>query len=174
MSMGSSTERSEARFRLLRAVAIVLAIVLSAPGASALANVGGGHVEAAGAARGIDASSLTAGTADEALERIEGLAYGKEQDVPEYFEREIGLLPGWRDVKTGAEGSVVGYVVEGDCETVLPMLVEHMQQRGWVAVPLGSADGYTFSKREGSCTWALATCTQVGEAVSVVFRCLVP
>ena len=172
MRVDSNVERNETRFRLLKAVAIVLAIVLSAPGVSTLAHIGADHAEAVGVMQGIDAQALTAGSTEEALDRIEKLAFEDRQDAPSYFEEEVGLLANCRDVRVGAGGSVVSYVVEGDCETVLGMLVEHMEQRGWVAVPLGSANGYTFSKQNGSCTWALATCTQSGDAVSVVFRCL--
>ncbi len=88
--------------------------------------------------------------------------------VPDWFDREIGLLPGARDVRVS--GAVVGYVVEGESGDALDALCAHMEERGWTCVLLGGVEGATFVKRTGACAWVLGTCTQTGSATSVVLR----
>ena len=162
--------------RLAAAACIVAAIVGFAPAVDAVAQAAhaggqaaGDDVRLAASSVGIDAALFAgAGDVDEALGKLEALAAAPADDVAESFERDIGFLPGARDVR--ASGPVVGYLVDGGCDEVMEALQAHMAGRGWTCVPLGGIDGATFVKRSGACTWALATCTQVGDATSVVVR----
>lgn len=160
---------SEARYRPLKAVAIVIALLLMIPGIDILLGVMGARTRDVASGEGIDARSLVqAADPFETLERIEEQAATGDVELPDAFSREIGLLPEARDVRVDAAGTVVGYVVSGQAEDVLADLIVHMEARAWSAVPLGGVDGVTFVKASGSCTWALATCTQTGESTSVV------
>ena len=121
---------------------------------------------------GLDAWAILEGEdAEEVLARLEKAAEpdGLEA-VPSAFLDEVGILPEARDVRASGDGAVVGYVVDADVGDVLACVLEHMQARGWTGVSLGGVDGYTFLKGSGRYTWALATCTQVGNATSVVMR----
>lgn len=162
------------RFRLLKAIAIVVAIVVAAPGVDAVARYAATPQRASAAVGGIDAGFLLeSGDASTALDRIEGLSSGEAADVPRAFSEEVGFLPDARDVRASIDGAVVGYVVDSGADDALRRLIGHMQLRGWTEVPLGEVEGATFVKREGSCRWALATCTQVGAATNVVVRCVI-
>ena len=163
------------RMRALKAVAIVMALLLMVPGVEAIVRVAGGTAAYGSTAGGIDAQSLVqAPDPFAALDRVDEFVAAGNADVPEEFSREIGFLPGASDIRVDATGSVVGYAVAGDAGEALDGLVAHMEARGWTAVSLGGVDGATFVKEGGSCTWALATCTQVDDATSVVVRCMRP
>lgn len=155
--------------RLAKAIAIVAALVLVAP-VSQWAF--GGTSDASvvpQASAGLDAASLLEGGDPEAvLTRLEETA-AIEQEAPQWFQRELALPSEARDVRTS--GSVVSYIVEGESGQALEKVKALMAAKGWTCVPLGQAEGATFLKETGSCTWALATCTQVGSATNVVFRC---
>lgn len=174
MKLRESVLPSE-HFRPLKAAAIVLAILLVAPGLDAVVRIVVPMQVANAADVGIDAAYLTGGEdASASLERIESAATASEANVPDEFSAEVGLLLGARDVRASEQGVlVVGYVVDGDCSDVARRLEAHMEARGWTGVALGKAAGATFAKSSGSCTWALATCTQVGSDTSVVMRCVV-
>ena len=156
--------------RPVKALIIVVAIVLAVPAADLwLRSVGIGQ-EAGFTPLSLDAASLIVGNdPDEALAKIEELVQ-RTGDVPEWFESEIGILPGARDVR--ASGPVVGYVVEVGCEKALEDVEALMEMRGWTCVPMGDVNGATFLKESGPCTWAFVTCTQAGSATSVVTRYL--
>lgn len=159
--------------RLMRAIALVALVVFAAPIASGLHNAAEAASESETAQAQIDARSIIGnGNPDEMLTEIEKAASVDQGQVDELFRAEIGLLPGARDIRTTADGSVVGYLVDNDAARVLDELNTFMEGNGWSAVPLGSVEGMTFIKEEGGCTWALATCTSVGNATSVVFRLL--
>ena len=160
-----------ARFRALKAVAVVLAIVVAVPGADVLARFFTPS-ETASADEGLAAGVLIEpGDAQTSLERIEAVAAADDADVPEAFADEIGFLPDARDIRVSSGGEVVGYVVPGSAESVFAQIAERMKANGWTEVPLGEeVEGATFVKSSGACTWALITCTQVGEDTSVVAR----
>lgn len=155
--------------RQLKALAIVIALVFVAPALDyALGGVGEVHgVEAEQV--GIDLSALSqTGDANSVLDGIEVMANPRGLP-PTWFEEEIGVLPGAYDVR--ASGPVVGYSVQQECDEAVRLLKTHMINHGWTCVSLGSVEGATFVKDSGACTWALATCTQVGSTTSVVIRC---
>ena len=175
--MRRNTASYKENYRLLKAVAVTLALVVAAPGADAVVRFVVGP-QTAVAANGenalIDSSSLLdAGDAFASLDRIERIAATDDVVVPREFTCEIGLLPDAHDVRVSVGGGVVGYVVDDECENVLTRLGEHMESRGWTEVSLGGVSGATFVKKDGSCRWALATCMQAGGATSVVVRCVV-
>ena len=175
--MTGRDERDAGRYRIVKATAIVLALVLVAPGADVVVRFAAQPSEAvavSGGSGAIDSSELL-DTRDVfgSLERIEGVAAAADAAVPEAFADEVGFLEGARDVRVSADDKVVGYVVDDDSESVLVRLVGLMEARGWKSVDLGEAQGCTFVKSGGSCTWALATCTQVGENTSVSVRCVI-
>lgn len=155
--------------RLAAAMAIVTAIVVAAPlsqAASSAAEPGGDPIIGSS----IRAHDLVGdGDAEQVLSRIEELAdAGGERSVPDGFEGEIGFLPDVRDIRTS--GPIVGYVVDGSAADAFDRLCVLMESRGWNSVPIGEANGATFMKGSGTLTWALVTCTQVGDATTVVFR----
>ena len=105
------------------------------------------------------------------LLRLEEAAGEVDGEVPEGFLREVGLPQECRDVRADGDGGVVGCTVEGDAREVLEGIELRMRGLGWTSVPLGNGEGATFVKEGGSITWVMVTCTQVGPATSVVFRC---
>ena len=165
------SRRPTQRVRLCLAVAIVAAIVFAAPAIDALAFRGDATSVVPDGQTGIRGKSvLDAPSFEGALEELESRAFQVEAAVPDWFEEEVGFLPGARDVRVDGSGRVVGYVVDRDAEAALDGLKQHMQSLGWTAVPLGQVEGFTFLKPHGSHTWLLATCTQAGAATCVVIR----
>lgn len=172
--MRNGNARDAELYRPLKAVAVMLAIVVAAPGADVVLRFVAGPHEAHSAhalEAGISASQLIdAGDAFGTLDRMEAVVEPRASGVEDSFYREVGLLAGARDARASPEGDVVGYVVDGQCADVLDRLTSHMEERGWTAVSLEGSQGATFVKASGACTWVLATCTQAGEATSVVMR----
>jgi len=164
------------RYRLLKAAAIVLALVVAAPGVDAVARFAAGSPQAeasTGAAPGLNSNTLLdVNDAFGSLERIESVAAPSQADgdVPGAFAREIGFPSGARDLRVSASGEVVGYVVPGNCEDVLAQEVERMGSLGWTSVSLNGVQGSTFVKASGDCRWALVSCVQTGVDTSVVVR----
>lgn len=123
---------------------------------------------------GLDAARLVAGFDPLAsLVRLERLADAASSTLPRYFDEEIKLPAEASDARASADGSIVGYVVDGVVENVHQLVSRHMASLGWSEVDLGAVQGSTYVKSAGSCKWALATFTQVGSTTSVVFRCVV-
>lgn len=159
--------------RLGVASCLVAALVLLVP-VYDLA-LGGAERPADGASAALDLSSvLQAPDAESALARLEDAAevgLSVHAKLPEALQREVGVPDGARDVRV-ADGGVFGYVVDVPPAQAMDQLTSHLALRGWSGVPLGGLDGATFVKEGGTCTWALATCTQVGDVTSVVVRCM--
>lgn len=165
------SRRPTQHVRLCLAAAIVAAIVFAAPAIDALAFRDSATGIVPDGQMGIRAKSvLDAPSFERALEELEARASPAEAEVPDWFEEEVGFLPGARDVRVDGSGRVVGYVVDCDAEDALDGLKLHMQSLGWTAVPLGQVEGFTFLKPHGSHTWLLSTCTQTGAATCVVMR----
>lgn len=157
--------------RLVTAIALVAVVVFAVPTVDAVFFSRGGMAGIAETGAGLQAEPiLNAGNIDEVLESIEQAVVQDEGEAPDWFEAEVGLLPDARDIRVGNSGKVVGYVVDCDTEQARASLKEHMEELGWKCVSLGQVDGFTFIKSSGACTWALATCTQVASATSVVIR----
>lgn len=165
----------EPRYRLLKAVAVVLAILLSAPGVDVVVRLVTNPEKASavnGDGRVLDSSALLdAQDAFGSLERIEGAAQASNREPSQAFFDEVGFLAGAQDVRVSSTGDVVGYVVDEDCEEAFDRLCVHMEALGWTAIPLGAIEGATFVKSSGAITWALVTCTHAGDGTSVVVRC---
>ena len=165
-------------YRLIKATAIVMAVLLMAPGAQMIGHLFGvsrAHQALAQGADGLDASAIVqAPGAFEALERLEAQAEACTVGLPETFSREIGTLPDARDLRANAEGTVVGYLVDGSEDDALERVIADLEGKGWTSVPLGGVCGATFVKDSGACTWAVATCAEVGDSTSVVIRTVMP
>lgn len=161
------------RMRLLKAIALVIAILVAVPGIDAVARVASASRAADASGVGIDIGALMgAGDAYAALDEIEDAIEPDEADVPDGFADEVGFLPGARSVRASDGGAVVGYVVDGAADDVMGQLTAQMEGKGWTAVPLGEVEGATFMKSGGAFTWVLVTCTQAGSSTSVVARCM--
>ena len=156
--------------RLTAALFVVAIAVSSVPLADLLHSSAHAQASVDAGSAGVDVGALAgAGDIESALAALDELAdIGSSGAVSAEFEREIGLLPGAHDVLIS--GSVVGYLIEGESAQVEQELQVHMAARGWTSVPLGELEGATFVKPSGDCTWALVTCTQVGDVTSVVVR----
>ncbi len=103
---------------------------------------------------------------------IVGEATGPEA-VPSWFAQELFPLDGARDVRVSAEGSVVGFVVPSGEESSMARFREELQQVGWTEAETGIEGCSVFVKGEGTCRWAMISCIPVGDATSVVARCIV-
>lgn len=160
------------RRRFALALTIVAAIVVVAPASNAIFTVAGTASGAVPANAALRASDLIAGgDVDEALSNIEQAAEpdaASVEGLPDEYAEEIGFVTGARDVRVS--GSIVGFVVDGACDDAYKKLCSHMELRGWAVVPAGGITGATFVKESGRYTWVFATCTQVGNATSVVLR----
>lgn len=161
-----------ARKRLLKAMAVVVAMVLAAPASDALVQAVGGKPQAEGLFGGIDAAAIVG--ADDALDAVDLIERAAQQgrgSPSDSFLSEVGLLAHARDVRVYGEGQVVGYMVDCRAEEAMARIDEQMQKRGWSAVPLGGIDGATYVKNAGAYRWVLVNCPEIGSATSVVVRC---
>ena len=159
--------------RQLKAV-VVLGVLFAGIAASGLIErsfLGGEKISRA---EGIDVATLVVGVDPMAsLDRLESLADSETVALPHYFEEEVGLPDGSHDARVSCDGVVVGYVLDELPIDARRAVCAHMTAHGWSSIDLGVNQGVTFMKSAGSCTWGLATFTQVGGATSVVFRCVV-
>ena len=161
-----------AQRRLIAAAAVVTVLIAIVPISGFLVGDKSAADANAPAFVGIHAQALAqADDIEGMLNQLEDMARVEgEAPTPAWFQREIGVLPNARDVRTDGT-SVVGFLVDGTSDEVLAALTSHMEGRGWIAVPLGEVEGATFVKQTGVCTWVLATCSQTGSVTSVVLRC---
>lgn len=160
--------------RLAMAVVIVVALVVSVPVSGSVFKYMPSSPAQAVADGGIRAASIVdEGNVDEALGKMEKLVEADQAQLPIFFEGEIGLLDGARDVRVDDAGRVIGFLVDRPSSETFARIRENMARTGWSEISLGEAEGATFMKAEGMCTWTLVTCTQVGSATAVVYRCMV-
>ena len=162
--------------RLARAILIVFALVAAVPASTLMLDGPANPATARAqddARAGMQSSLITENSSPQhALTELERLA-GKEDETPEYFEEEIGMLAGARNIHSNPGGSVIGYVVDLEPSQATAALDKLMAQGGWSKVQLGQQGGSTYIKKGGRCTWALATCTKSANATSIVYRCVV-
>ena len=167
--------------RAAKAFAITCALVLCVPAIGAIA--GTGHAQESRAVEagapvgrmgaGIDAGTLIGGgDALGFLSRLEEASLAEGTRLPEAFEREVDLPRGSRDVRVSEDATVVGCIVDTPPDEAMREVQSLMAAKGWAEVPLGSVEGSTYVKFQGECTWTLVTCTQVGIATNVVYRCV--
>lgn len=170
--------------RLARAIAIVAMLFLSVPVVGALADSGGAppgyggfesarpHISESRRAR-IDADALI-GTGDAFgfLSRLEAASSTGGASAPKAFEREAGLPRNHRDLRVSEDGAVASCMVDAPADFAADDVRKRMVAKGWSEVPLGAVEGATYVKADGQYTWMLVTCTQVGDATNVVFRCV--
>ena len=159
--------------RLACACAIVLAAISAIPLGGMLTGQPAAAAQTPAASGGLRASDIVNEPDPlQALCKLELAAESTPCRLPSYFEQEIGLPVGARDVRVNGDGSVVGYVMDKSPPTAFEQLCSHMEDAGWTEVPLGNILGATFVKEGGACTWALASCVEIGCSTSVVFRCV--
>ena len=157
---------------MAKAVAITAGLVLCVPAVDAL-GVFEEEAVAQPAQAGIDAQAIIGdGNPEGLLKRMESAATSTKAVLPPEFAREISLPLGCRDLRVDASGTVVSCIVDSESEAVADAVSKRMEERGWREVSLGSVEGATYVKDEGSCAWALVTCAQAGDATAVVYRCV--
>jgi len=173
-SRGRSAARNVQSKRVAKAFSLVVGLVCLVPMSGLARGGASGQVPSSSIAGGISASEIICGLDMHAmLDRLEdagGLNNGK---APAYFEREIGVIEGARDVRASGDERIVGYIMDCPATQAQQRVSQWMMGRGWTEVSLGSVSGATFVKKGGDCRWALASCTQVGSATSVVYRCAI-
>ena len=165
--------------RLVRASGIVAAIVALpalcvalAGGAPAseggMQDVPGGASESAA---GFAASQfMQAGDPFDMLDQIDAsLAVGLSPPSGRFVE-EAGFPSDAQELRSNGDGSVASCVLEADEEAALDAVAETLGAKGWVGVPLQGVVGATYVKSSGRLRWMLVTCTQAGDATSVVYR----
>ena len=110
---------------------------------------------------------------DAEAEPLKGEHTGKDA-VPSWFLNEIGLPDGARDIRVSEAEDVVGCAVDdvGGSAEVFALICGRLADAGWAENPTGVEGCSVFTKREGVCRWAMVSCIQVGDATSVVVRCL--
>ena len=160
--------------RLKKAIAILMAFALLIPLGKLLVELGTPLAVAQAPSPGLSASELLGSGRDAraVLERAEQLVSTNNSELPEAFKNEIGLPGGYRDLRAENAGLVVGCTVDAGPRETLSSIRLQMLGRGWREVPLGEIAGSTFVKNFGACRWTLVTCTQIGAATSVVYRCV--
>ena len=162
------------RSRLTKAAAISLAVVLCVPAVDALgATDEEARNESAARQAGIDAQAII-GDGDLAgfAERLQAKTASEDAQPPAAFAREVGLPADCRNVHVDASGTVVGCTVAGTAEDAAAGVRERMTSLGWAEVGLGAVEGATYVKEGGTYSWVLVTCTQVGDATTIVYRCV--
>lgn len=151
------------RRRALRALAIVVALVLACCAADAMLRLS--QPSAMG-----DALGLWAGDALSSSD-AEALTEPARAQLPEGFETEVLDLSQAEGLRVAAEGTVVGFLLQGDASKAFSQMSEQLTSRGWSSVASGRPNCGSFVKSGGDYTWLFVSCTQVGDAVSAVVQC---
>ncbi len=129
-------------------------------------------------ADGLAGTGLADGLADsQPADSVPGVSLAGEgtglEAVPSWFAQELFPLDGTQDVRVSAEGDVVGFVVPSGEEASMARFREALCQGGWTESETGIEGCSVFMKGEGICRWAMISCIPVGDATSVVARCVV-
>lgn len=162
--------RGRRRYRLPAACVIVIALLVSVPLADGALKAAESDSDAPGLSVQMPVDAVRRDPFG-VLERLEQQMASTEASSGEAdLLQAIEVLPQARDLRIDDAGCTAGYTVGGIEGEVLASLEEAMVRRGWSAVPLGGPTGVTFLGGEGPYESLVATCTQVGDAVSVVFR----
>lgn len=105
----------------------------------------------------------------------EGVLVSDVSEAPSWFSEEIfdpQELEGFGVVAATSDWSVVWLSAQASSEMIFALVTEQLSERGWSGYESGLDDQATFAKEEGSCTWTMVTCSQVGEETEVVMRIL--
>ena len=158
--------------RIAKAVAVVIALLAFVPASGLVVERLDDAACSPSDAPGFNAAQVIGGRDPLGmLERLEEMDEATGVDLPASFDGEVGLVDGARDVRVGEGGCVVGCVLDCDAPQAFRRVDEHMRAKGWAQVSLGGVEGATYVKQGGDLRWTLVTCTQVGAATSMVFRC---
>ena len=140
---------------------------LVAVGLAALTASGAAQARAEGAAAAQTAS--LAGIGAVLGEQRDGFLCAQDE-VPDAFTRELLSVEDVNGLRCDAASHLVGFERRCGAPEAMRQLRASLEQRGWRAVDgLGDLCA-TFSKDEGACRWAFATCVQTGEGASVVVQ----
>lgn len=161
--VGSACGDARPLRRLFRALAIVVALVLACCVVDAVLRLS--QPSAMG-----DALGIWAGVADSSSHATAATEL-VQTELPEGFESEVLDLSQAEGLRVAAEGTVVGFSLQGDASDAFAQLSEQLQARGWSAVESGRPDCGSFVKDDGVYTWLFVSCTQVGDGVSAVLQC---
>lgn len=149
-------ERSSHCQRVLRASAIVVAIVV-------MACVVDGALSAIESVSAVaDRASLIGEGASPAME---------DSEVPAWFAEELFSVQGYSDVRVASGGAVVGFSANAGSADEFAALATLMEQKGWTLMESGVESGGSFLKDDGLCTWAWVSCVDVAGETSVVVQC---
>lgn len=119
-------------------------------------------------------------TADHVADGVEGVFESDvdrsytdsgSSDVPAGFVEEMFSLERYRDVRVGANGSVIGFSTSLVPQSALDEIRLDMEARGWMAMVSSGGITGTFVKSEGRYIWAFVMCVWVGDTTSVVVQC---
>ncbi|MDO4290911.1 MAG: hypothetical protein Q4C41_06760 [Eggerthellaceae bacterium] len=164
--------------RARRALAVVAALAALLACACFLGDVGGRKSAASGegsfAGGGFAyAEALIESASSGSDVDLEGLGVREvrdAQEAPSWFVDEVLSLEGACGVMALDDWSVVGFSTEETADEALARRTQEMQGKGWFGYESGIEGVVTFTKGEGACTWAMLSCTQVGDETSVVVR----
>ena len=102
---------------------------------------------------------------------IEGEFTGR-QAIPSWFVDELSVPNGASDIRVSAAEDVIGWSVEETAADSFGVMREVLESKGWVESETGGEFCSVFMKTEGVCQWAMVQCVPVGNATSVVVRCI--
>lgn len=164
--------------RARRALAVVAALAALLACACFLGNVGGrksavsGEGPLAGGGFAYVEALIESASSGSDVD-LAGLGVQEVRDareIPDWFVGEVLSLEGTRSVMALDDWSVVGFSTEETADEALARRTQEMQEKGWFGYESGVEGVVTFTKGEGTCTWAMLSCTQVGDETSVVVR----
>lgn len=162
---------SRRRMRACFAVAAVLAFVVGSHAFEACSSedVLASSGEAIGAAFVADAQGQFSSDAlIDQLDEKSGASTVDGDAIVRAGNGELAVPLDAHELRATSDGAVVGYVLSADASTAFSRADAAMRQAGWTGYALGGIAGATYRKADGALHWALLSCTQVGDATSVV------
>ena len=160
--------------RLVRAIAIVVVMVFAPAVVDMLLSLSSSaetpSAEVIAPADGGPVSYQEGRTPDEVLDRAEELLGETLSPIPVWYSEQVGLPSGAREVRVSADGTVVGFILDGSSDSAVDDMGDRMRAHGWTSADLGGIDGKTYIKTGGEPEWIVMTATQVGSSTSVVMR----
>lgn len=160
------TARGDLQMKRLRhALALIAAglLVVAASGAA-------GFLRGALPGTGEAASCSEVLSAEDAVQIVESKASAFESDTPAWFEAELFSTDAVVECFSGADGSIWGFVVEGDAADRFADVRSQMEERGWVQVESGVEACATFVREEGEIRWSLVSCSSADDLTTIVVQ----
>lgn len=125
-------------------------------------------VLATGAARYLKADVGT--LASDVLPEKAQLAYEPYEvdSLPAWFEESLFSSAEASELYASESDGVYGLIMNAPVVDVFSSICKSMEDRGWLRVESGLDYCSTFLRESGAPSWALVSCTPVGNATSVV------